>query len=348
MHTFRILIPFFSLLCLTAAACAQPAKPTQAAQAVTPPSATATPPPKSVPDPSKFAVIISGAGGEEEYSKKFAKWTGDLHSALIDKLGFAPENVTTLTESSEPAKATAVEVRKVFTALRSNCIPDHTVFIFFIGHGSADGGVAKFNLVGPDITATEYGSLIKALPSKRVVVVNMTSASGDFIKALSGPGHITITATRSGQETNATHFPEYFIAALNTKESDADQNQRTSVLEAFEYANKLTERFFKEQNRLVTEHAMLDDNGDGKGSEKPGEGDGSLAKLTYFDSLLYQLAGGDVELQNFYAERIRLEGEVEQLKTRKASLKPEEYELELEKLLIQLAELNEKIKAKQK
>ena len=93
---------------------------------------------------------------------------------------------------------------------------------------------------------------------------------------------------------------------------------------------------------------MLDDNGDGKGSEKPGEGEGTLAKLTYFDSLLYQLAGGDVELQNFYADRIRLEGEVEQLKTRKASLKLEEYELELEKLLIQLAELNEKIKAKQK
>ena len=45
---------------------------------------------------------------------------------------------------------------------------------------------------------------------------------------------------------------------------------------------------------------------------------------------------------------MRLEREVEELKLRKAQLKPEDYEDELEKLLIQLAELNEKIKAKQK
>ena len=68
----------------------------------------------------------------------------------------------------------------------------------------------------------------------------------------------------------------------------------------------------------------------------------------YFDSLLYQLAGGDAEMQKVYADRIRLENEVEQLKARKAQMKPEEYENELEKLLLQLADINEKIKAKQK
>lgn len=339
---------FLSLMITTA--CAQAAKAPTQTQA-TAPSTTqpqASSPQKLMPDPNKYAVIIAGVGGEEEYSKLFAKQSAELKAALTDKLAFASENVTVLTESSDTGKATAAEVRKVFTAMRGSCKPENLVFIFFLGHGSFDGKDAKFNLVGPDINASEYATLIKAIPARQVVVLNMTSASGEFIKPLSQPGRITITATRSGQETNATHFAEYFLKALTNKEADADQNQRLSVLEAFNYTTLQLEKFYKSQNRLVTEHALLDDNGDGKGSEKPGEADGSLSKNTYFDSLLYQLAGGDAELQKIYGERIRLELEVEQLKARKAQMKPEEYENELEKLLLQLADLNEKIKAKQK
>lgn len=330
---------------LLTSACAQVTKAPTEAQAAT--TQTATPAPKSIPDPSKFALIIAGIGGEEEYVTKFAKWSGELKTTLLDKLGFAQENLIFLSESTEP-KATAAEVRKAFTTLRSNCKPDHTVFIFMIGHGSFDGKEAKFNLMGPDINANEYAAMIKALPARQVVVINMATASGEFIKPLSAPGHITITATRSGMETNATHFANYFVPALSSKDADADQNNRISVLEAFNYTTLQLEKFYKEQNRLVTEHALLDDNGDGKGSEKPGETDGSLAKNTYFDSLFYQLAGGDVELQKFYGEKMRLEKEVEILKAKKAAMKEDEYENELEKLLLQLAEINEKIKTKQK
>jgi hypothetical protein len=334
-----------SLCLLLSSACAQTAKAPAQAQAAT--TQTSTPAPKSIPDPNKFALILVGIGGEEEYVTKFAKWSGELKTTLLDKLGFAQENLIFLSESSEP-KATAAEVRKAFTTLRSNCKPDHTVFIFMIGHGSFDGKEAKFNLVGPDINANEYATMIKALPARQVVVINTATASGEFIKPLSAPGHITVTATRSGMETNATHFAEYFVKALSSKDADADQNNRISVLEAFNYTTLQLEKFYKEQNRLVTEHALLDDNSDGKGSEKPGETDGSLAKNTYFDSLFYQLAGGDVELQKVYGEKMRLEKEVEILKAKKAAMKEDEYENELEKLLLQLAEINEKIKTKQK
>lgn len=352
MRNSKFLLTIFFLIWLSASACAQNTSQTPAPKTTASPDATDELRAKNVADPNKFALIISGAGGEEEYIKKFDVWANDLRTALVSRLGFAAENVTTLTEKNEQAKATAAEVTKAFAALKSNCKPDHTVFIFFIGHGSVDNGAAKFLLVGRDLAATEYGTLIKSLPAKRVVVVNMASSSGDFIKPLTAPGHVTITATRSGQENNATHFPEYFIAALKGDgkkwEADADQNQRLSVLEAFDYANKLTEKFFKEQNRLQTEHALLDDNGDGKGSEKIDQGDGSLAKNTFFDSMLYQLAGGDAELQKLFADRIKLETEIEILKARKAEMKIEDYENELEKLLLQMAELNEKIKARQK
>ncbi len=323
------------------------------------------------PDSSKFALIISGLSGEESYAKQFDKWTNDLRAALTERLAFAPDHVIVLNEkaTSGAARSTAEEVKKAFAALRTNTSADSRVFIFFIGHGTFDNKIARFNLVGADLSGEEYAPLLKNLPTRNLVIINTASASGEFIKPLSAQGRIIITATRSGQEQNATHFAEYFIAALSGKkedakaavnadaeavsaatgfEADTDKNGRVSVLEAFDYAVKLVNDFYNQQGRLITEHALLDDNGDGTGHAKAEAGDGALAKVTYFDSLPAQLARGDEELKKFFAEKARLEGEVEQLKARKEQMKEEEYEAALEKLLIELAQVNQKIKAKQK
>jgi hypothetical protein len=306
--------------------------------------------PKLPPDKNKFAVIISGLGGEEPYSKQFTDWTAQLRRALGDQLGFAEENITIFSEkpSGNEQRASADTIRQSFAGLRKTLTPDNQLFIFFIGHGSFLDKVAKFNLIGPDLSAGDYAQLINNLPPRNIVVVNMASASGEFIKPLSGAGRVIVTATRSGMEQNATHFPEFFIAALGNSEADADKNSRVSVLEAFNYAAKLTADFYEKKGRLATEHSLLDDNGDGIGHAKGEDGDGTLAKTTYFDSLPQQQAGGDPELAKLFAERLRLEGEIEQLKARKAQFKEDEYEDALEKLLIDLARLNQNIKSRQK
>jgi len=342
------------LLTLTAgAACAQdvpvaPNKPVaakQEAQKAGPASA-----PRLPPDPNKFAVIISGIGGEETYTTRFAKWTAELRSALIERLGFAEDHLVTLIEKpgEHEQQCSADAVRDTFSRLRSSVKSDNQVFIFFIGHGSFDGKVAKFNLFKTDLTAADYAQLINNLPTRKVVVVNMASASGEFIKPLSGPGHVVITATRSGQEQIATRFAEYFIAALGNPEADTDKNGRVSALEAFTYASKLTSRYYEQKGILATEHSLLDDNGDGVGHAKAEEGDGALAKTTYFDSLPLQQAGGDEELAKLFSERLRLEGEIEQLKTRKAQMNEEVYDAALEKLLIEFAKIGRSIRAKGK
>ncbi|MDX2032811.1 MAG: hypothetical protein SF339_19190 [Blastocatellia bacterium] len=343
----------FLLIALTAVACAQDVPivrpPQQPAQ--TPPKKPATPArPKLPPDQNKFAVVIVGLGGEEGYSKQFAEWAASLREKLLGDLGFAPEKVLLFAETPEAGaqKATAENVRQAFVGLRNALSADNQLFVFFIGHGSFDGKVAKFNLIGPDLTPGDYAQLLNNLPARRVAVINTASASGEFIKPLTGDGRIVITATRSGMEQNATHFPEYFISALGNPEADTDKNSRVSVLEAFEYASKLTEAFYKQKASLATEHSLLEDNGDGVGHSKAEEGDGSLSKLTFFDSLPQQQAGGNPELAKLFSERLRLEGEIEQLKTRKAQMKEDEFDDALEKLLIELARLNQNIKTKQK
>lgn len=335
-------------LLLAISACAQDVpvtqKKTQGQELVQP---AAKPAQKLPADQNKFAVVITGIGGEEAYIKKFAEWTTKLRDALTGQLGFADEKVFVLTEKpeGEERRATADGVRQLFVELKNSLKADNQLFVFFIGHGSFVDKVAKFNLVGPDLAVNDYSVMLNALPVKNAVIVNMASASGEFVKPLTGQGRIIITATRSGMELNATKFPEHFIGALGNSEADADKNGRVSVYEAFEYASKMTDSGFKQKGILATEHALLDDNGDGKGHEKPEEGDGTLSKLVYFDSLPQQQAGGDPALAKLYSEKMRLEGEIGRLKGRKAQMTEDDFDNELEKLVVELATLNQTIKA---
>ena len=289
-------------------------------------------------DPNKFAVIINGAGGEAVYAKQFEEWTRQLSSVLSAKLGFDAKQLTVL------KGATAEDVKRTFTTLKTQLDANNVVYVFFIGHGSFDGKESKFNLVGPDLSATEYNALVSSLPTHRIVVFNMSSASGEFIKSLSAKGRIVVTATRSGQETNATHFPGFLIAALNARDADTDQDGHTSVLEAFVYANRLTADFYKQAGRLATEHAMFDDNGDGVGREKLEQGEGLLARATYLDSLSTDEAAASAATGRLLKERTRLEGEIEQLIARKGNMAEAEYEANLERLFIELAKVNRSIR----
>jgi len=291
-------------------------------------------------DSNKFALIVNGPGGEPVYAKQFEEWTKQLTSVLSERFGFDSKNVSVLSERG----ATAEGVKQTFTTLKSQLDPNNVLFVFLIGHGSYDGKEAKFNLVGPDLSASEYNALLSALPTRRVVVFNMASASGEFIKSLAAKGRIVVTATRSGQETNATRFAGFFISALTAADADTDQDGHVSVLEAFVYANRLTADFYKQAGRLASEHALLDDNGDGVGHEKLEAGEGLLARATYLDSLSVDEAAATAATGKLLKERTRLEAEIEQLIARKTNMAEAEYEANLERLFIELAKVNRSIK----
>lgn len=293
---------------------------------------------KTASDPNKFALIINGAGGEPAYAKQFEEWTTELKSALSERYGFDAQKLLVL------QNARATDIRNAFAQLKSQMEAQNVLFVFLIGHGSFDGKESKFNLVGPDLAAAEYNVMLSALPTKRVVVLNMASASGEFVKSLSAKGRIVITATKSGQETNATRFAGFFIAALKATDADTDQDGHISVLEAFVYANRLTADFYTRAGRLATEHALLDDNGDGVGREKAEAGEGLLARATYLDSLSIDEAAATAATGKLLKERTRLEAEIEQLISRKGNIPDAEYESTLERLFIELAKINRSIK----
>jgi len=205
------------------------------------------------------ALILRGVAGSPEHEEKFEKWTTGTTKALVDKFGFSADRVIVLSDK----KTVQTEIQKAFATLKQQLKPLDTFFLFFIGHGSGEDGQYKFNISGPDYTADDYSKLLATLNVGRIVIVAATPASGASLEKFAGKNRVVITATRSGQEGNDIVFYDYFLEALQTPAADEDKDQKISVWEAFKYAVAGTERFYKEEGRLVTEHAQISDNGEG-------------------------------------------------------------------------------------
>jgi hypothetical protein len=166
------------------------------------------------------------------------------------------------------------------------------------------------------------------------------SSSGDFVPALSAPGRVVITATKSGFERNESIFGEHFIAALAGDGADADKDGRVSLLEAFTFATREVRRLYEQENRLLTEHALLDDNGDRSGSAEPGASgkDGGVARAFFLTGgVATSAASSDPRAASLRKEKQELEAKIEALKARKAAMEAKAYEAELERLLVDLA-----------
>ena len=284
------------------------------------------------------ALILRGVAGSPEHEAKFAKWTASTQKALIDKFGFSPERVIVLIDK-QTAQA---EIQKTFVTLKQQLKPQDTFFLFMIGHGSGDDGVYKFNIFGPDYTADDYNKLLATLNVGRIVIVAATPSSGAALDKFAGKNRVVVTATRSGNEGNDIVFYDYFLEALQGTAADEDKDQKISVWEAFKYAVNGTERFYKDEGRLATEHPQISDNGtektDAKAKEPP-----ILARSTSF-VVDRPIVSNDPRMQALLNERKALEQKIEQLQINKNSMPAAEYDKQREDLLVQLALKNQEIK----
>ena len=217
--------------------------------------------------PQRFALIVSGASGGQDYAQQYNQWTAELSTALVERLKFDRSRVTVLSETDRAdAAANADNVRRVLASYRGRVNRDDVLLLVLIGHGTFDGVDAKFNLVGPDLESAEWSSLLSPLAG-RIVLVNTTSASFPFLERAAGPRRIVITATDSVAQRFDTVFPQYFIKALTDEAADLDKNGRVSIWEAFAAASNSVRRYYQQQGQLATERPLLDDNGDGIGKE---------------------------------------------------------------------------------
>ncbi|MEO6212333.1 MAG: hypothetical protein ABIP65_01780 [Vicinamibacterales bacterium] len=301
--------------------------------------------PRAARAQQRFALVVSGASGGEQYAAQYAAWTAALARVFTERLKMDRGAVTILSDSAQPSEsATADNVRRAISAVRTVMTRDDLFLIVLIGHGTFDGVDAKFNLVGRDLESADWAALLKTVPG-RLVVVNTTAGSFPFIERLSAPRRIVISATDSVAQRFDTVFAQYFIRAFDDDSADLDKNQRISLWEAFASAGAGVRRHYQQRGQLATERALIDDNGDGIGRGVGEDGDdGSSASRTYLDESLPGAAPTDEALVKLLQRKSLLETEMEELKIRRSFLSADQYAQEFERIMIDLARVSSEIR----
>lgn len=307
-------------------------------------------PPAPAAAQQTHVLIVAGLGGDDDYTTRFHDWATTLIDAATARYQVPAANLTYLGEQPALApeaiggRSSRENVEGAIDAIAARAAPgDHVVIVLF-GHGSY-AHEARINLPGRDLSADDFAGLIERLDVAHVTFVNTASASGPFLEKLSGAGRVVMTATRSGGERNASVFGGYFVEAFAGGQAEADQNKdgRVSMLEAFVYARLRVEQSYETEGLLATEHALLDDDGDGAGTGEPDplDGDGAVARTLFFTGgaglRAAAAAPDDPELRALHAERQALEARVDDLRRLRGAAPAEQYAQELERLLVELA-----------
>jgi hypothetical protein len=287
-----------------------------------------------------YFLTVAGLGGEPDYEQRFTELAADLDR--IFKGAGATSHVFTLSGKA----ATRARLAETLQAIARQARPEDDFVLMLIGHGSFDGLQYKFNLVGPDISATALAQGCSQIASKRQLIVNTTSASGGSIAALVRSGRAVIAATKSGTEKNATVFARYWVEALQDPTADVDKNDSISALEAFRYATTKTAAFYESQKRLATEHAVFADTGTGAAVRVASAASGAgrmLSGLTLVRLGAERTATADPAKRSLLAKKEQLEQRIDTLKYQRAALSPQEYKQQLTESLVALAKVQEEL-----
>ncbi len=269
-----------------------------------------------------YVVVVQGLGGMDEFDSRF---TSQREKIAAASESMAPGNVTTFSGG----EATRDALLAHFDMLAADMSENDRVAIYLIGHGSYDGEQFKFNIPGPDITDADLAEIMGTLPGRNHFLVSTASASGAMLDALETDSRILVTATRNGNEKNATEFGSYFAEALASSVADINKNNSISIQEAFDFAERGVAGFFESQGKLATEHPQI--RGDGAASF-------NLARLQTVET-----SDEDPRISALLTRRAEIDTEIESLQLRRNEFSNAEYIERLQSLILESAQVGEQI-----
>jgi hypothetical protein len=245
-----------------------------------PPASGTAPTPPTIAPGTRRALVVGGLPGDDEHRALYAGAIEKMARALVERSGFAASDVwvrfgSEARDGDGPAVkgARGLSTREGLAAdaeaLRLASSPEDAVWVIALGHGHFDGRRSHLNLPGPDLTDAAFARLFEGIRAREQVFLVTTSASGFFLRPLASPGRVAISATEADQEVNETLFPIALADVLADPPpgADRDKDGALSVFELYLATVADVNRRYVEDELIATEHAQIDDNGDGRGSE---------------------------------------------------------------------------------
>ncbi len=224
-----------------------------------------------VPDITRHVLIVCGHPGDDEHRTAFLKSVDAIATAFRDRWGVLPENVRILfgAEGGEHPAADRDALAAEAARLVETAKPDEAAWVVVLGHAYFDGKNAWLNLPGDDVEQAGFAEMFDGLAAREQVFLLTFPVSGFYAKPLSRPGRVIVTATEPDREINETLFPAALAETLSTPpdDFDADGDGRRTLLDLYVAVARETANRYAADKAIPTEHARLDDDGDGRGTE---------------------------------------------------------------------------------
>lgn len=227
------------------------------------------------------ALIVCGHPGDAEHRAMYDAALPLMWRGLTAELGFDPAAITVLDGIDEErpstlelpvaGPATREQLTQSVEELRQALRPEDALWVIVVGHAHHDGRLVWLNLPGPDLNQDEFGALFRDVSCREQVFWITTPTSGYFLKALAASERVVVSATEADFEINATLCPTSLAEELNPDYErplvDADRDGAQTLFDLIIAVRRNTARKYLAEMLLATEHGLVDDNGDGRGTE---------------------------------------------------------------------------------
>ncbi len=284
----RYLISFFIALTGTSAAFGQEKTPTDV------PTQSVTSLDELTDKPIRWLLVICGMPGDEPHREQLTKAMRQIAIEGAEVFGIAAGQRIVLAGDAEMVAslepqflncevANAESIERAITSLARQLGPRDSCWVFVLGHANLYGKNSYLNIEGKDISQNDFAKAFAPLqleasahsdtePSPERVVWICSPVSGQWLKPLAKTGCVLISATEAGAELTATEMA-YALGDVLAGEAehqeltDIDHDSKLTLLDLYLAVNiEITSRFVALEY-IQTEHAQLDDDGDGRGRE---------------------------------------------------------------------------------
>ncbi len=232
---------------------------------------------------TRHLVVMAGLTGDGDYRERMTTAVQQIATAAPSRLSIDSKNMhgflsdEAMVEQLKSELPSSVvcstqRLREFFAEASQQWKPEDSLWIVMIGHTETIENRCFFHVQGRDFVAEDLATWLKPLPCHQQVTFLTMPASGTWLSALKAPGRINIAATDSAGESTGTEFPYALGNILAGKQStqaleDIDKDGQLSLLDLYLSVALEVHALYKAMERLPTEHAQLDDNGDGRGRE---------------------------------------------------------------------------------
>ncbi len=231
-----------------------------------------------------LVYILCGSPGDEAHHAAFGKRLAGLRKWFTQRAGLPAADVRVYygpESAGYSGTASRENMQKVCTEAVAQTKAGRPVWFILTGHANDAPGDARFNVPGADLSGKELaGWLTGAAAGDGAAPLNLilaTACSGRAVKHLAGPGRSIIAASNATEGADETLFADGLVELLERGDADADKDGALSMTELFLGARAAVLTTYKSRGNILTEHAGLDGDGDGRATQRPAENDATAA-----------------------------------------------------------------------